>query len=175
MFDKKSDDRKSDYKPSTNSQVDRGDLAATSVTSPSRACAMIGSTIHIKGDISGGENLVIDGKVDGTVDLSAHELSVGKSGTVKADITAKTVRIDGEVQGDISGHEKVTVSKSGNVRGNIVAPRVTLEDGAKFKGSIDMDPGNAAVAPVPEAPKAAEVKELHKDKSKTAEAAKSAS
>ncbi|MDM3870320.1 polymer-forming cytoskeletal protein [Porticoccus sp. W117] len=172
MFDKKTDDKQS--KPATSSsQVDRGDLAATSVTSPARACAMIGSTIHIKGDISGGENLVIDGKVDGTIDLSSHELSVGKSGTVKADITAKTVRIDGEVQGDISGHEKVTVSKSGNVRGNIVAPRVTLEDGAKFKGSIDMDPGNGAVA-APKAPKAAEVKELHKD-NKPGEAAKSAS
>ncbi|UTW45994.1 polymer-forming cytoskeletal protein [bacterium SCSIO 12696] len=172
MFDKRNDDKKNDDKYKPASPVDRGDLAATSVTSPSRACAMIGSTIHIKGDISGGENLVIDGKVDGTIDLSAHELSVGSSGTVKADITAKTVRIDGEVQGDISGHEKVTVSKTGNVRGNIVAPRVTLEDGAKFKGSIDMDPGSNAVA---EAPKAAEVKPLHKEKSKPEEAAKSAS
>ncbi|MGS2723381.1 bactofilin family protein [Porticoccus sp. GXU_MW_L64] len=172
MFDKKSDEKYS--KPVSNSQVDRGDLAATSITSPSRACAMIGATIHIKGDISGGENLVIDGKVDGTVSLSDHELSVGKSGAVKADITAKMVRIDGEVQGDIAGHEKVTISKSGNVRGNIVAPRVTLEDGAKFKGSIDMDPGNS-VAVAPKAPKAAEVKELHKDNNKPGEAAKSAS
>ncbi|MCV6604376.1 MAG: polymer-forming cytoskeletal protein [Porticoccaceae bacterium] len=174
MFDKKTDDRKSDYKPSASSTVDRGDLAGTSVTSPARSCAMIGSTIHIKGDVSGGENLVIDGKVDGTIELSTHELSVGQSGVVKADITAKTVRIDGEVQGDISGHEKVTISKSGNVRGNIIAPRVTLEDGAKFKGSIDMDPGNGAAA-APQAPRAAEVKELHKDKNKPGEATKSAS
>ena len=54
------------------------------------------------------------------------------------------VKIDGEVTGDITGNEKVVISKSGNVRGNIVAPRVTLEDGAIFKGSIDMDPGEAA-------------------------------
>ena len=123
-----------------SSTTSPGSSMPNSVTSPARACAMIGSTIHIKGDVTGGENLVIDGKVDGSVELSSHELSVGQSGVVKANISAKTVRIDGEVQGDISGHEKVTISKSGNVRGNIVAPRVTLEDGAKFKGSIDNGP-----------------------------------
>ena len=157
MFDKRGEDKN---RATANS--DRNDMPATSVTSPARTCAMIGATIRIKGDVSGGENLVIDGHIDGTIDLSSHELSVGQSGKVNADITAKTVRIDGEVQGDISGHEKVTISKTGNVRGNIVAPRVTLEDGAKFKGSIDMDPGNAASAQPATAAKPAEVKELLK-------------
>jgi len=68
---------------------------------------------------------------------------VGESGSVSADIQARSVSIDGEVTGDINGSEKVVISRSGNVRGNIVAPRVTLEDGAIFKGSIDMDPGGA--------------------------------
>lgn len=102
---------------------------------------MIGPSIVIKGTVSGDEDLLIHGSVEGSVELGAHEVSVGQSGKVKADITAKVVRIDGEVAGDIKGHEKVVISKSGNVRGNIVAPRVTLEDGAIFKGSIDMDPG----------------------------------
>jgi cytoskeletal protein CcmA (bactofilin family) len=75
-------------------------------------------------------------------------VSVGQSGKVHADINAKVVKVDGEVSGDISGNEKVVISKSGNVRGNIVAPRVTLEDGAIFKGSIDMDPGDAASSKV---------------------------
>lgn len=102
---------------------------------------MIGPSIVIKGTVSGEEDLVIQGKVEGSVELGAHEVSVGQSGQVNADVTAKIVRIDGEVAGDIRGHEKVVISKSGNVRGNIIAPRVTLEDGAIFKGSIDMDPG----------------------------------
>ena len=102
---------------------------------------MIGSSIVIKGTVSGDEDLVIQGRVEGTIDLGKNEVTVGDSGRVSADIIAKTVRIDGEVTGDVSGGEKVIISKSGNVRGNIVAPRVTLEDGAVFKGSIDMDPG----------------------------------
>lgn len=116
---------------------------------------MIGPSIVIKGTVSGDEDLVIQGKVEGSVELGSHEVSVGQSGQVNADITAKVVRIDGEVAGDIRGNEKVVISASGNVRGNIVAPRVTLEDGAIFKGSIDMDPGEES-AKVSLAPKAAE-------------------
>jgi cytoskeletal protein CcmA (bactofilin family) len=74
------------------------------------------------------------------VDLSGHDLTIGKAGKISADLTGKTVKVDGEVTGDIKGSEVVVVSNSGQVRGNITAPRVTLEDGAKFKGSIDMDP-----------------------------------
>lgn len=115
---------------------------------------MIGQSIVIKGTVSGEEDLVIQGRVEGTVELGAHEVAIGQSGKVSADITARVVRIDGEVTGDIRGHEKVVISKSGNVRGNIVAPRVTLEDGAIFKGSIDMDPGEESprVSLAPEAP-----------------------
>ncbi len=109
---------------------------------------MIGPSIVIKGTVSGDEDLVVQGKVEGTIDLKDNEVSVGQSGKVDADINAKVVKVDGEVSGDISGGEKVVISKSGNVRGNIVAPRVTLEDGAIFKGSIDMDPGDQAASKV---------------------------
>ena len=104
---------------------------------------MIGKTITIKGDITGEENLVIEGKVDGTVHLKSNDLTVGQSGRVNANLSANVVRIDGEVKGDIVGTEKVVITKTGRVHGNIVGPRVTLEDGAKFKGSIDMDPTGA--------------------------------
>ncbi len=116
---------------------------------------MIGPSIEIKGSVSGDEDLLIQGKVEGTIDLGAHEVTVGESGKVNADITARTVRIDGEVAGDIRGTEKVVISKTGNVRGNIIAPRMTLEDGAIFKGSIDMDPGEPKVSLAPKAPPAA--------------------
>lgn len=115
---------------------------------------MIGSGIQVNGDITGDENLVIDGKVDGSIKLDSNEVSVGQSGIVKANISARTVRIDGRVDGDITGQEKVVITKSGNVHGNIKAPRVTLEDGAIFKGSIDMDPGDS----VPERSEAAQKK-----------------
>ncbi|MGI9325458.1 MAG: bactofilin family protein [Pseudomonadales bacterium] len=108
--------------------------------SQTTAAAVIGQSIRIKGAVTGEENLVINGKVEGTVVLNNHDLYVGQAGQIAADMTANEVRIDGEVQGDITGVEKVVVSKHGRVHGNIVAPRVTLEDGAKFKGSIDMDP-----------------------------------
>jgi cytoskeletal protein CcmA (bactofilin family) len=120
--------------------------AADSPNQPTRRVAMIGSGIQVNGDISGDENLVIDGKVEGSIKLDANEVSVGKDGCVKANVSARIVRIDGRVDGDISGQEKVVISKSGNVRGNIKAPRVTLEDGAIFKGSIDMDPGEGLPA-----------------------------
>ena len=110
---------------------------------------MIGATVKIKGDIQSDENLVIEGKVDGTITAKSHEITVGSSGELKANITAKVVKIEGKVQGDVFGGEKVIISKTGNVRGNIVAPRVTLEDGAKFKGSIDMDPGEPATSELP--------------------------
>lgn len=110
---------------------------------------MIGPSINIKGEVSGDEDLVIQGRVEGTVSLKGNELSVGPSGTVFADVEARVIRIEGEVTGDITGNEKVVISQSGNVKGNIIAPRVTLEDGAIFKGSIDMDPGGNASEKMP--------------------------
>lgn len=109
--------------------------------------AVIGPGIIIDGDISGSENLVIEGKVRGRVQLASHEVTVGPTGEVSADITAKLIRIAGKVKGDLSGKEKVIIVSTGNVHGNVVAPRVLLEDGAVFKGSIDMDPREPAAQP----------------------------
>jgi cytoskeletal protein CcmA (bactofilin family) len=106
-----------------------------------RSAAVIGTTIKIKGKVTGEENLVIEGQVDGSVDLPGHDLTVGQKGQVKADLRARTVKAEGQITGDITGSEKVVLTNAGRVLGNITAPRVTLEDGAKFKGSIDMDPG----------------------------------
>jgi len=111
--------------------------------------AMIGSKVVIEGQITSGEDLLIEGNVSGTIMAVDHEVIVGQSGVLKANIAAKTVRIDGTVEGDVSGGEKVIISKTGNVLGNIDAPRVTLEDGAKFKGSIEMDPGDQNIVESP--------------------------
>ena len=125
-------------------------------TFQSRSAAMIGQTIKIKGTITGSENLVIEGQVEGSVDLKGNDLTIGENGQVSADLAAKVVNVQGQVDGDISGSEKVVVSKTGRVTGNITAPRVTLEDGAKFKGSIDMDPGDSAKVSAPKATPAAQ-------------------
>ena len=116
---------------------------------------MIGPTIRIKGEVSGEENLIIEGKIEGTVTLRGKDLTVGSSGSVKANVSANMVKIDGEVRGDITGEEKVIISNTGKVQGNIVAPRVTLEDGAKFKGSIDMDPSERVAEAKPSSLKSA--------------------
>ena len=108
--------------------------------------AVIGPGIVINGDISGSENLVIEGKVKGHVHLAAHEVTVGQSGEVNADVSAKIIRVGGKVSGDLTATEKVVINNTGNVRGNIVTPRILLEDGAIFKGSIDMDPGEISQA-----------------------------
>jgi cytoskeletal protein CcmA (bactofilin family) len=140
MFDKRKDSETSSA-PATFSAPSEDRPRAPETNT--RGVAMIGKTITIKGDITGEESLVIEGKVDGTVHLKSNDLTVGQSGRVNANLAANVVRIDGEVKGDIVGTEKVVITKTGRVHGNIVGPRVTLEDGAKFKGSIDMDPTGA--------------------------------
>ncbi|MEQ8486245.1 MAG: polymer-forming cytoskeletal protein [Pseudomonadales bacterium] len=140
MFDKRKD---SEPAPESTFGSSAPEARARVPEPTARGTAMIGKTITIKGDITGEESLVIEGRVNGTVHLKNNDLTVGQSGHVTANLTANVVRIDGEVKGDISGVEKVVITKTGRVQGNIVAPRVTLEDGAKFKGSIDMDPSGA--------------------------------
>ncbi|MDX1379668.1 MAG: polymer-forming cytoskeletal protein [Xanthomonadales bacterium] len=145
MFDKRKDEKQDASNPQ-NTERSYDAPAAPAASASKGKTAVIGPGIRINGDISGEENLVIEGRVDGSIKLKDHQVDVGPSGRVTANVTANVVRISGEVNGDITGQEKVVISRSGNVHGNIVAPRVTLEDGAIFKGSIDMDPGEAAKA-----------------------------
>ncbi len=104
-----------------------------------KEAATIGPSISIKGDLSGEEDLIVEGRVEGTIDLKQNNLTVGREGRVSASVRANTISVEGEVEGDLTGDEQVVVRRSGNVQGNINAPRVTLEDGCKFRGSIDMD------------------------------------
>jgi cytoskeletal protein CcmA (bactofilin family) len=108
----------------------------------------IGQSIHIKGELTGNEDLTIEGKVEGKIFLKDNNLTIGANGKITAEITAKTVMVLGEVSGNITADDKVEVATSGSMRGDIVAPRVVLADGAKFKGAIDMDrkPGSSVSA-----------------------------
>ena len=114
---------------------------------PSREnAAAIGASIRIRGDVTGDENLIIQGHVEGTIKVQGHNVTISKTGKVKANIEANQIIVEGELQGDMLGDEKVIIRDTGNVHGNIIAPRVTLEDGAMFKGSIEMEPRQKALA-----------------------------
>jgi len=104
-------------------------------------CAVIGRSIEINGDVRGNEDLRIEGDVSGTVELRNSNLTIGKEGKVRADVYAKSVTVDGTTEGDLYASERIVVHISANVRGNITAPKVGIEEGAKFKGSIEMDQG----------------------------------
>jgi len=106
---------------------------------PVQTVAAIGPSIIVRGDITGDEDLLIQGRVEGQLDLPKNDVTVGPDGKVKADLKALKIVVHGEVIGDLRGTEKVVVKRSGKVAGNIAAPRVVLEDGCRFKGSVDMD------------------------------------
>jgi len=114
--------------------------SAPRASSGSRESAVIGRSIHIDGDLRGEEDLRIEGDVSGTIQLKNNSLTIGQDGKVRADLYAKAVVIDGTVEGDVYGSERVSVRKNARVRGNITSPSVSLEEGANFEGSIEMDP-----------------------------------
>ncbi len=112
----------------------------------SAAKATIGPSIVIKGELSGDEDVVIAGEFEGSIDLPNQAVTVTASGQVRADVKANVVEIQGELHGDVDGVGKVLITKTGRMQGNIVSPRVILDDGAKFKGNIDMNPAPVAVS-----------------------------
>ena len=131
------------------------------VSTSGKPQALIGSKIRIKRELYGEEAILIQGRVEGTIEVKDENLTVGAEGHVKADSQAKQIIVEGEVRGDLTGEEKVVIKATSNVQGNIVAPRVSLEEGAKFKGMIDMEPGaaNIAGADKSKSPKPVDVKE----------------
>ena len=101
--------------------------------------AIIGQSILIKGDVSGDEDLIVEGRIDGTVSLLKSRLTVGTNGDVHATVNVKTLNIEGHIEGDVNADENVVLTSSGRMQGNIKAPRITLQDGCKFKGTIEME------------------------------------
>ncbi len=99
---------------------------------------IIGKGIQIRGNLSGAEDLIIEGRIEGHVTLQNH-LTVESPGIVVADIEAKNLTINGQMNGNIDVHERVLISSSATVLGNVRAPRVVIEDGARFRGHIEMD------------------------------------
>ena len=114
----------------------------------SGGAATIGPSIKIKGDVSGDEDLLIQGQVEGKVKLAKHNVTIGSDGHVKADVHGRTVVVEGQVEGDLRAKEQIILRHTARVEGSIAAPRVTLEDGAVFRGGIEMDAGGKEGKPV---------------------------
>ena len=103
------------------------------------ARAVIGQSICIKGDVSGDEDLLVEGRIEGTVSLMKSRLTVGSNGHVMATVNAKALNIEGNMEDDVNAGDSVVLTSSGKMQGNIKAPRITLQDGCKFKGTIEME------------------------------------
>ncbi|MGV6826190.1 MAG: bactofilin family protein [bacterium] len=133
MFDKgKNDKNKTNETTTTSASFSASQSSTTKVTT-------IGQSIKIRGEVAGAEDLIIQGQVEGTINLKSNSLTVGEKGNITATTLAQRVTVKGNVEGDIMATDKITISQTGSVVGNLTAPRVILEDGSRFKGSIDMD------------------------------------
>jgi cytoskeletal protein CcmA (bactofilin family) len=104
----------------------------------STGSARIGQSILIEGTLTGNEDLTIDGRIQGKIKLNGHSLTIGPNGKIGAGLCAKEVIVQGEVNGDITADEKIQIMSSGSVAGDLWAPRIALDDGARFAGSVDM-------------------------------------
>jgi cytoskeletal protein CcmA (bactofilin family) len=103
----------------------------------------IGKSVVIKGELTGSEDLTIEGHVEGKIELRQNVLTIGPNGRIKAQVFAKSVVILGEVTGNVTASEKVDLRDNGSVDGDIASPRVAIAEGAHFRGSIDMQRAGA--------------------------------
>jgi cytoskeletal protein CcmA (bactofilin family) len=106
--------------------------------------ANIGKSITIKGDLSGNEDLQIDGTVEGRIDLPNNQLTIGAEGRVKAEVHAKAVVVIGHVTGNLSAADRIQVEANGVVDGDVKAPRLVIQEGAMLNGSVEMSGGAAS-------------------------------
>lgn len=143
MFNKKD---QTEISGSSSARVDQPDSSGRSrAAGSSGGSAVIGSSIHVDGTLRGEEDLLIEGKVNGTVELKKNSVTIGPTGEVTADVVAHTIFVDGRMDGNLVASERIVIRKSARIRGSLASPRVSLEDGAQFNGSIDMDPETEAL------------------------------
>jgi cytoskeletal protein CcmA (bactofilin family) len=108
--------------------------------------ARLGASIEIKGHITGSEDLQIDGKVDGPISLHGHELTVGSTARLNSEIHAGEVSVSGKLVGNVHARGRVDIKKDGSIIGDISSARISIEDGAHFKGRIEIDPAKSQAA-----------------------------
>lgn len=119
--------------------------AAASATSTGEQ-ATIGKSLVVKGEVTGSESLYIDGKVEGAINLPGNRVTVGRNGQVAANIVAREVVVLGKVRGNCQASDRVDIRSEGSLTGDVIAARISIEDGAFFKGGIDIRKPGAAEA-----------------------------
>ncbi|HJX84835.1 MAG TPA: polymer-forming cytoskeletal protein [Candidatus Angelobacter sp.] len=150
-----------DPKPSTQEQEKKPAMSTTTHSSSSsepasaprnaaisQEQATIGKALVIKGEVTGSESLYVDGIVEGSINLPDHRVTVGRNGQVTANVTAREVVVLGKVKGNVTVSDRVDIRHEGSLSGDVVCQRLSIEDGAYFKGSIDIrKPKEQANAP----------------------------
>jgi cytoskeletal protein CcmA (bactofilin family) len=131
--------------PATPITLDSSTLRPSAAVAPAGEQATIGKSLIVKGEVSGSESLYIDGKVEGAINLPGNRVTVGRNGQVAANITAREVVVLGKVRGNIHASDRVDIRSEGSLTGDVAAARISIEDGAYFKGGIDIrKPGEGA-------------------------------
>jgi len=132
---------------SQTASTDRRQVSGTATSSKSGA-AFIGPTIKIEGSIVAVEDLLIEGEIHGRVEIKSNKLTIGEEGRVFADVHAKQVSVKGRMDGHLVVKEQLEIQATAQIEGTITSPRISLQDGARFTGSIDMDPEAKAIKEV---------------------------
>jgi cytoskeletal protein CcmA (bactofilin family) len=131
--------------PAATPAFSSGASAATPGAIPNSEQATIGKSLVVKGEVSGSESLYIDGKVEGAINLPGNRVTIGRNGQVAANISAREIVVLGKVRGNCQASDRVDIRSEGSLTGDVIAARISIEDGAFFKGGIDIrKPGNEA-------------------------------
>jgi cytoskeletal protein CcmA (bactofilin family) len=118
-----------------------GPRPATAATPTTADQATIGKSLVIKGEVTGSESLYIDGRVEGSINLAGNRVTIGRNGVVAANINAREIVVLGKVRGNLTASDRVDIRSDGSLTGDVVAARISIEDGAYFKGGIDIRKG----------------------------------
>ena len=124
--------------PPTTSPVSEPPAAPRPLSSSTADQATIGKSLVIKGEVTGSESLYIDGRVEGSINLAGNRVTVGRNGVVSANINAREIVVLGKVRGNLTASDRVDIRSDGSLTGDVVAARISIEDGAFFKGGIDI-------------------------------------
>src|SRR5919109_5541345 len=139
--------------PSTNFSEPTPAAAPRNATMNTAEQATIGKSLIIKGEVTGSESLYIDGRVEGSINLPGNRITVGRNGVVSANMTAREIVVIGKLKGNLTATDRVDIRNEGSLTGDVIAQRISIEDGAFFKGGIDIrKPGQKLEAETKEEP-----------------------
>jgi cytoskeletal protein CcmA (bactofilin family) len=140
--------------PTSTPAFDARATASTPGVIPTNEQATIGKSLVVKGELSGSESLYIDGKVEGAINLPGNRVTIGRNGQVAANISAREIVVLGKVRGNCQASDRVDIRSEGSLTGDVIAARISIEDGAFFKGGIDIRKpgaeGKGGPTPTPE-------------------------